>query len=110
MINVERTQIRKETAWAILFTQPGGFTGHVMLLLMLLMFSTAHAKIRKQAYEAFWYTHHLVRCFPSLLVRDSTDGGPALRPSCSCSAFTSTPVSLRALISDQSLADAALLG
>ncbi|TNY18171.1 NADPH oxidase [Rhodotorula diobovata] len=63
MINVERTQIRKETAWAILFTQPGGFTGHVMLLLMLLMFSTAHAKIRKQAYEAFWYTHHLAVLF-----------------------------------------------
>ncbi|GAA5905496.1 hypothetical protein JCM8208_004299 [Rhodotorula glutinis] len=60
MINVERTQIRKETAWAILFTQPGGFTGHVMLLLMLVIFTTAHHKIRAQSYEAFWFTHHLV--------------------------------------------------
>ncbi|GJN91300.1 hypothetical protein Rhopal_004319-T1 [Rhodotorula paludigena] len=59
MINVERTQIRKETAWAILFTQPGGLTGHVMVLLMLVIFTTAHHKIRKQSYEAFWYTHHL---------------------------------------------------
>ncbi|BGP40975.1 hypothetical protein JCM10449v2_004940 [Rhodotorula kratochvilovae] len=60
MFNVELTQIRKETAWAILFTQPGGFTGHVMLVLMLLIFTTAHAKIRQQSFEAFWYMHHLV--------------------------------------------------
>ncbi|BGP00200.1 hypothetical protein NBRC10513v2_004424 [Rhodotorula toruloides] len=60
MYNVELTQIRKEVAWAILFTQPGGFTGHVMLVLMLLVYTTAHAKIRKQSFEAFWYTHHLV--------------------------------------------------
>lgn len=64
MINVERTQIRKETAWAILFTQPGGLTGHVMVLLMLVIFTTSHHKIRKQSYEAFWYTHHLVRNAP----------------------------------------------
>lgn len=59
-INVERTQIRKEAAWAIHYTQPGGFTGHVMLLIMLLMYTTAHADIRKICFEAFWWTHHLV--------------------------------------------------
>lgn len=59
-INVERTQIRKEAAWAIHYTQPGGFTGHVMLVLMFFMYSTAHHKIRTQCFEAFWYTHHLV--------------------------------------------------
>ena len=30
-----------------------------MLFCMLLMFTTAHAKIRQQSYETFWYTHHL---------------------------------------------------
>ena len=30
-----------------------------MLLCMLLMFTTAHVKIRQQSYETFWYTHHL---------------------------------------------------
>ncbi|GAA5960114.1 hypothetical protein JCM3765_002476 [Sporobolomyces pararoseus] len=60
MINVERSQVRKETAWAIMYTQPGGVTGHFMLLLMFLMYTTAHRKIRKQSFEAFWYTHHLV--------------------------------------------------
>ncbi|GAA5867119.1 hypothetical protein JCM8547_006245 [Rhodosporidiobolus lusitaniae] len=63
MINVERTQIRKETAWAIMYTQPGGFTGHVMLLLMFFIYTTAHRQIREKCFEAFWYTHHLVVLF-----------------------------------------------
>ncbi|KAI4208247.1 MAG: hypothetical protein LQ346_000127 [Caloplaca aetnensis] len=57
--NVERSQIRKESAVQIHYTQVGGITGHVMLLCMLLMFTTAHSKIRQQSYETFWYTHHL---------------------------------------------------
>lgn len=60
MINVERSQVRKETAWAIMYTQPGSLTGHVMLLLMFFIYTTAHVKIRTQCFEAFWYTHHLV--------------------------------------------------
>ncbi|KAK5006603.1 hypothetical protein LTR28_006298, partial [Elasticomyces elasticus] len=30
-----------------------------MLFCMLLMYTTAHHKIRQQSYETFWYTHHL---------------------------------------------------
>ena len=30
-----------------------------MLLCMLLMYTTSHARIRQQSYETFWYTHHL---------------------------------------------------
>lgn len=53
-----------------------------MLLCMLLMYTTAHVRIRRQSFETFWYTHHLfipfllglythaVGCF----VRDSPDG------------------------------------
>ncbi|GLB36080.1 putative NADPH oxidase [Lyophyllum shimeji] len=62
-INVERTQIRKQTAQEIHYTQPGGITGHFMLLMMFLMYTTAHHKIRKQCFEAFWYTHHLAFFF-----------------------------------------------
>ncbi|KAF8641096.1 hypothetical protein AX17_000739 [Amanita inopinata Kibby_2008] len=62
-INVERTQIRKQTALQIHYTQPGGITGHFMLLIMLLMYTTAHHKIRHQCFEAFWYTHHLAFFF-----------------------------------------------
>ncbi|KAF6237545.1 hypothetical protein HO173_004435 [Letharia columbiana] len=57
--NVERNQIRPETAVQIHYTQVGGITGHVMLFCMLMMFTTSHVRIRQQSYETFWYTHHL---------------------------------------------------
>ena len=57
--NVERSQIRPVSAVQIHYTQAGGITGHVMLLCMLLIYTTAHHKIRQQSYETFWYTHHL---------------------------------------------------
>ncbi|EPQ60586.1 hypothetical protein GLOTRDRAFT_52896 [Gloeophyllum trabeum ATCC 11539] len=61
--NVERTQVRPEIALDIHYTQAGGITGHFMLLIMFLMYSTAHHKIRQQCFEAFWYTHHLAFFF-----------------------------------------------
>ncbi|RYP58402.1 hypothetical protein DL769_008966 [Monosporascus sp. CRB-8-3] len=57
--NVEKTQIRPVTAIQIHYAQAGGVTGHVMLLCMLLMYTTAHHRIRQQSFETFWYTHHL---------------------------------------------------
>jgi NADPH oxidase len=80
-INVERTQVRKQTALEIHYTQPGGITGHFMLLIMVLMYTTAHHKIRNQCFEAFWYTHHLAFFFmiglythaTGCFVRDSVD-------------------------------------
>lgn len=57
--NVEKTQIRPVSALQIHYAQPGGITGHVMLFCMLLMYTTAHARIRQQSFETFWYTHHL---------------------------------------------------
>jgi len=62
-INVERTQIRPQRALDIHYTQPGGMTGHFMLTIMVLMYSTAHKKVRTQCFEAFWYTHHLAFFF-----------------------------------------------
>lgn len=80
-INVERTQVRSETALDIHYTQAGGITGHFMLLIMVLMYTTAHHKVRQQCFEAFWYTHHLAFFFmiglythaTGCFVRDSTD-------------------------------------
>ena len=57
--NIEKDQVRPETAVQIHYTQPGSVTGHIMLLCMLLMYTTAHHKIRQQSFETFWYTHHL---------------------------------------------------
>lgn len=79
--NVEKTQIRPVTAIQIHYAQAGGVTGHIMLLCMVLMYTTAHHRIRQQSFETFWYTHHLfipfllglythaVGCF----VRDTAD-------------------------------------
>lgn len=47
MYGVETTQVRPNTAVGIMYTQPGGFTGHLMLLIMVLMYTTAVS-------EAFW--------------------------------------------------------
>jgi NADPH oxidase 1 len=52
-----------------------------MLLIMVLMYTTAHKKIRTQCFEAFWYTHHLAFFFmiglythaTGCFVRDSVD-------------------------------------
>ncbi|MCJ1388732.1 hypothetical protein MMC18_001581 [Xylographa bjoerkii] len=79
--NVEKNQLRPLTAVEIQYTEAGGITGHVMLLCMLLMYTTAHAKIRQQSYETFWYTHHLFIPFflalythaTGCFVRDSVD-------------------------------------
>lgn len=57
------TEVRPEIALDIHYTQAGGITGHFMLLIMVLMYTTAHHKIRNQCFEAFWYTHHLAFFF-----------------------------------------------
>ncbi|GJJ70372.1 ferric-chelate reductase [Entomortierella parvispora] len=36
-----------------------GVTGYGMLLLLGIMYTTAHSRIRQRKYELFWYTHHL---------------------------------------------------
>ncbi|KAJ6787198.1 hypothetical protein PWT90_08881 [Aphanocladium album] len=79
--NVEKTQIRPVSAVQIHYGQPGGITGHVMLLCMMLMYTTAHSRIRQQSFETFWYTHHLFIPFflalythtTGCFVRDSVD-------------------------------------
>ncbi|KZV77452.1 NADPH oxidase [Peniophora sp. CONT] len=80
-IAVERTQVRKQLALQIHYTQAGGITGHFLLFIMLLMYTTAYHKIRNQCFEAFWYTHHLAFFFfiglyahaTGCFVRDSVD-------------------------------------
>ncbi|CAG8482268.1 7855_t:CDS:2 [Ambispora leptoticha] len=50
-------------AWKTHYETWGGLTGHAMLLMMLLMYTSAHNKIRKTSFETFWYTHHLAFFF-----------------------------------------------
>lgn len=69
---MEAVRARPVTALQIHYAEAGGITGHVMLLCMLLMYTTAHAPIRKQAFEAFWYTHHLAFIFILALYTHAT--------------------------------------
>lgn len=57
--NIEKSRARPVLAIQMHYQEAGGLTGHIMLLCMLFMYTTAHVKIRQQSYETFWYTHHL---------------------------------------------------
>ncbi|KAJ5733578.1 Riboflavin synthase-like beta-barrel [Penicillium malachiteum] len=70
--NIEKDQIRPVLAVELHYKTAGGITGHVMLLCMLLMYTTAHARIRQQAFETFWYTHHLFIPFMLALYTHAT--------------------------------------
>ncbi|KAF9157342.1 hypothetical protein BGX21_005818 [Mortierella sp. AD011] len=47
------------SAAELLYKSPAGITGHIMLLSMVLMYTTAKQSGRNKSFEAFWYTHHL---------------------------------------------------
>ncbi|KAK3829475.1 MAG: ferric reductase NAD binding domain-containing protein [Linnemannia elongata] len=52
-------QLGKGSAMSYHFGTWAGVTGYWMLLILGIMFVTAHKKIRKRHFEVFWYTHHL---------------------------------------------------
>ncbi|KAF8324797.1 ferric reductase NAD binding domain-containing protein [Cantharellus anzutake] len=56
-------ELRAELAVQIHYNQAAGITGHFMLFIMLIMYTTAARKVRDQCFEAFWYTHHLAFFF-----------------------------------------------
>lgn len=70
--NIEKDHIRPELAVEIHFARASGVTGHVMLLCMMLIYTTAHHRIRQQAYETFWYAHHLFIPFMLALYTHAT--------------------------------------
>ncbi|KAA8649713.1 putative NADPH oxidase (NoxA) [Aspergillus tanneri] len=70
--NIEKHQTRPVTAVEIHFTEAGGITGHVMLFCMMLIYTTAHNRIRQQSFETFWYIHHLFVPFMLALYTHAT--------------------------------------
>ncbi|KAJ5538802.1 Riboflavin synthase-like beta-barrel [Penicillium frequentans] len=70
--NIEKDNIRPVLAVELHYKTAAGITGHVMLLCMLLIYTTAHARIRQQAFETFWYTHHLFIPFMLALYTHAT--------------------------------------
>ncbi|KAF9579490.1 hypothetical protein BGW38_004234, partial [Lunasporangiospora selenospora] len=52
-------QLGKVSALSYHFGTWAGITGYWMLLLLGIMFATAHKKVRDKNFEVFWHTHHL---------------------------------------------------
>lgn len=69
---IRAEQLNLAPAWVIHYEKPAGITGHVMLLCMTLMYTSAHHSIRKQSFETFWYTHHLAFIFMLCLYTHAT--------------------------------------
>ncbi|KAI8917319.1 NADPH oxidase [Entophlyctis helioformis] len=46
-------------AWMVHYLAWGGATGHVMLFIMFLMYTSAKLDVKTKNFEMFWYTHHL---------------------------------------------------
>ncbi|KAI8915590.1 ferric reductase NAD binding domain-containing protein [Gorgonomyces haynaldii] len=46
-------------AWQVHYLAWGGVTGHIMLGICFLMFTSAKMEVKKKNFEIFWYTHHL---------------------------------------------------
>ncbi|KAL2914128.1 hypothetical protein HK105_206386 [Polyrhizophydium stewartii] len=46
-------------AWNVHYTQWGGATGHIMLVIMFFMYTSAKQEVKQRNFEYFWYTHHL---------------------------------------------------
>ncbi|KAJ3012277.1 hypothetical protein HKX48_006355 [Thoreauomyces humboldtii] len=46
-------------AWQIHYQTYAGITGHVMLVIMFIMYTAAKTQVRNKKFELFWYSHHL---------------------------------------------------
>jgi predicted ferric reductase len=51
------------SAYHMLWGTLPGVTGHIIILCMILMYTTAVSSVRRKHFELFWYTHHLFIVF-----------------------------------------------
>jgi len=58
-LNIERKGLRSDTALQIHFTQPAGITGHIMLMLMFVIYTTSLPHFRKHNWALFQFSHYL---------------------------------------------------
>ncbi|KAF9346928.1 hypothetical protein BGX26_001543 [Mortierella sp. AD094] len=49
--------------WNLMFVSGPGLTGHIMLVVLLVMVVTALPSVRMKKFEIFWYWHHLFLVF-----------------------------------------------
>jgi predicted ferric reductase len=58
-LNLEKADKKVFSTMALNWTSWAGTTGQLMVLFLFLIMTSAMKPIRQQAFELFWYTHHL---------------------------------------------------
>jgi NADPH oxidase 1 len=59
VVQYQLSQANLGTAREIHYAQYGGITGHIMLFICFLMYTSTKAVVKQKNFEIFWYTHHL---------------------------------------------------
>lgn len=57
------SKLGEQSFWYLMFVSGPGWTGHIMLLALLVMVVTALPSVRMKKFEVFWYYHHLFLVF-----------------------------------------------
>ncbi|CAO3573655.1 unnamed protein product [Mortierella alpina] len=53
----------KHNFWHLMFVSGPGWTGHIMLIVLVVIAATALPSVRVKKFETFWYWHHLFLVF-----------------------------------------------
>ena len=59
LVEYQAPQLGLGSAFEIHYEQYAGVTGHIMLLICFLMYTSAKLQVKTKNFEFFWYTHHL---------------------------------------------------
>ena len=59
LVQYQAPQTKLGKAFEIHYQQWAGITGHIMVVIMFLIYTSAKRQVRQKNYEFFWYTHHL---------------------------------------------------
>ncbi|KAF9418770.1 hypothetical protein BGZ94_009607 [Podila epigama] len=60
--STQGTTDHRSAQYMAMFTGPG-FTGHVLVLILFLMVTSSAERVRRKGFETFWFTHHLFILF-----------------------------------------------
>merc|ERR1711916_28401 len=74
MGNLSQTIRNTETATEIAYFTLPGSTGHLITLVMIILYTSALKRLRNHCFELFWYAHHLFIIFFGALLVHGAEG------------------------------------
>merc|ERR1711916_103782 len=72
--NLSQTIRNTETATEIAYFTLPGSTGHLITLVMIILYTSALKRLRNHCFELFWYAHHLFIIFFGALLVHGAEG------------------------------------